>query len=157
MANTEKKWMYVSFALMGIIALTAIIPEAEATAKKTLKQAFEMIANLQNQIDGNNALDRAQQAEINQLERDVQNIGQPGATIYKITETQIVSGSPLVTVSCNPGDAAIGGTLGPNASVQPNNAHDFNNVFEAEIVLRGDEDPQPLEITAICAHFPTDE
>lgn len=58
------------------------------------------------------------EAEFDQLEEDVENIGQSGATIYTVTEIQTyITGSGFLKVFCNPGEMEIDGNVGPTVCV----------------------------------------
>ena len=68
---SQKKWKYLSFGLMAILAVGIFVPQAEA-ASKTLTNAFAMIADLQTQL--NNEKSTRQGADEN-LQNQIDNIG----------------------------------------------------------------------------------
>jgi hypothetical protein len=71
MTDFKNKWKIFSFALAGIMAFGLILPVANADVKKTIDGAYALIAGLQTQINSNNAVDSAQQTQIDTLETDV--------------------------------------------------------------------------------------
>lgn len=80
-----------------------------------------------------------------------------------ILEEVVIKGedSDYVSLSCDAGDAAIGGKMSPNASmVSLFQSGDHSGAFKAQIILNfadfEEPGPRSIEITAVCAHLPTD-
>lgn len=97
------------------------------------------------------------------MEEDIENIGEPRAGIYTVTETLVLpTHGGVVKVSCEAGDAAIGGKFSPKEVFVENifTASDYNETFVAVAMFNyGDGVPGPksIEVTAVCAHIPIDE
>ena len=97
---SQKKWKYLSFGLMAILAVGIFVPQAEA-ASKTLTNAFAMIADLQTQL--NNEKSTRQGADEN-LQNQIDNIGtfRPNtAPIVDAGPDQSVEGALSQSGGCN--------------------------------------------------------